>query len=252
MRLVALLALLSICNPLRAAIAFVNCRAAGDDSVTVVNTAATSHTAGNHLYVVAGFREACGSITMTITNTAGDTFDLIPVNGSTDYLDNTNLTCQGQWEAKNIIGNASDVVTLTVSQSVRFPAVSVAQASGLDTASPFDVKQTGIEVSDGVVTSGSFTTTTANQIIYGGAKMYTGGPAPTPDTGYTLPADCFESFTGSLAIEYKIVSAIQTTVTTSLDASGGGSILSIQVATFKEASAGPSYVSNQSVIVVGP
>ncbi len=229
--------------PVQAAIAFVNAQAAGNDSVTSVATAGISHSSGNQLYVTAKFREACGSITMSIANTAMDTFTQI---GS--LLDNTNLTCQGQWYVKNSAGNGSDVVTLTISQSVRFPNVSVVQVSGEDTGTPLDATATGTEIVDGVATTGAFTTSTANQIIICGGNSYGSSSPFVPDTGYTLPSGSVDGFTATIAIEYKIVSAIQTGVTASIDGSSGGTIISIMCATFKEASSTSNPVKHNSGI----
>lgn len=212
MRVLLLAAILFVAPSLHGAIAFVNVQAGGNSGVSSVATAGISHTAGNLLYVHGSFRQACAALTMAVTNTAGDTFTQI---GS--LTDNTTNMCSGQWYAKNIAGNGSDVVTLTVTGgTVTNIGVTVVQFSGLDTASPLDsgATTTGQVSSSFTATTGSFSTATADEVVACGLKTYSLG-TNTAGSGYAIPAGATDGYHGTHSAQYRIFSATQSGVTAS-------------------------------------
>jgi hypothetical protein len=231
-----LVLLLALYAPSQAAIAFVNVQAAGNSGTSSVATAGISHTAGNLLYVHGSFREGCASLSMAVTNTAGDTFTAI---GS--LTDNTTNMCSGQWYAKNIVGNGSDVVTLTVTGgTVVNIAVTVMEFSGLDTASPLDssATATGTTSSTNLVTTGAFSTAQADEVVACGLKGYGGTfTAGTEGAGYTIPAGATDGYHATHSAQYQIFSATQSGVTASF--TGGNVINTIVCAAFKMAGGAP-------------
>jgi hypothetical protein len=105
------------------------------------------------------------------------------------------------WYAKNITGNASNVVTAALSAGTSNRGIIVSQYSGCDTTSPFDVYNTGTG-------SGTSQSTTASTITYadevivaayaeGGTGTFTAG------TNFTLRHD--GDYSG---LEDRIVSSI--------------------------------------------
>lgn len=193
--------------------------ASGGASTTIASAAA-SHTTGN--LIVAGVRSSAGGA-MTCADTAGNTYVSL-----THY----NQAISGDWQfcyAKNITGNASNVVTATMTSSA-YRAIIVHQVSGASTTSPFDAAS---EVGGGAAgagspqtyTSPSFNTANANSIIFFGAnvgalsEVWTagniGGSAATMLTsGVTDPI---------AAVEYRIVSSIQTGITATIQVSAAAS-----------------------------
>jgi hypothetical protein len=242
-----LLVFLALCAPSQAAIAFVNVQAGGNSGVSSVATAGISHTAGNLLYVHGSFRQACASLTMAVTNTAGDTFT--PIGSLTD---NTTNMCSGQWYAKNIAGNGSDVVTLTVTGgAVTNVAVTVMQFSGLDTASPLDAAATatGAVSSNFTATTSAFSTAQANEVVACGLKTYNLGTntAGSEGLGYTIPAGATDAYHGTHSAQYQIFSGIQSSVTASFT-SDTAVINTIVCAAFKDGSAPPPTAPRRRIV----
>ena len=222
--------------PLYGAIAYVNAASHDTGGVggTQVSAPATSHTTGNLLYVTVMMDTYCGGRAVSVSDTASNSYTQIGT-----VLD-SGFTCQAQFYANNITGNASNVVTATWSTpSGMFLAISVLQFSGVDSASPLDASATGTATSATLVTSGTFSTATANQVLVAGGASYDYSRTWTADTGYAIPSGATTEYAFSTA-QYKIVSSTQTNVTASLTVSSSSAALSIMVATFKEASGGGS------------
>lgn len=197
-------------------------------SVTTIATAGISHTAGNALAVGCSFNISGASPTVTVTNTAGDTFTQVD-----KFDDGFTLITTATFYAKNIAGNASDVVTCTLSTARTTPGITVMQFTGLNTSAPLDQHVTGNTDSSATVTSASFTTTSASEVIVAFGTAYTelNPQTWTADTGYTIPSGGASGFGASVG-EYKIVSSIQTAVTASLNWSVPN-FMNIGVMTFK-------------------
>lgn len=187
---------------------------------------ATSLTAGN--LIVVGLRATRGSsIISSISDTAGNTYSQAGA-GTQDAGGGTQLEL---WYAKNVSGNASNIVTVTLAASIQFIAGVTGQYSGIDTSSPLDTSAVGSANPSFSVTSASFTTAQADELIVSFSQVAATGGTWTAGSGYTGRGSDNQKVT---FLQDKIVSAIQTGVTTSASQTSNSPI-SIQVATFKAA-----------------
>ena len=122
-----------------AAITLVNSSSGGTSgSVTTQATAALSTTTGNLLVIAVAWSSTAATIS-GITDTAGNTY-----SKCTGTYSAANSVADEIWYAKNITGNASNVVTVTwtPSNTATFNGVTQLQYSGADTVSPFEVGAT--------------------------------------------------------------------------------------------------------------
>jgi len=225
--------------------AYVNCVAAdsGGTAKTTVNTAATSMTAGNLSFVFIHWRNSCSTTTATITNTAGDTYTQIG-----GYQNNSAAgTCSARFYNSNSAGHASNVYTVTLSASVQNPSISVLQTSGLRTTSVLDASvSSAITTAGTTITSPSFSTTQASELMVAGGSSYNTGGTWTADTGWTKPSSCDGPNKWS-TIQYQVVSSTQSNITTTLTRSITA-YLAIGVATFKAPAAAASSPIRHRVI----
>ena len=170
---------------------------------TSLSAAAFVATAGNTIIV--GFRAMSN---VTVTDTAGNTYYRVVHNYGA-----TNIGDMSMFYAKNITGHASNVVTAS-GDSSGYLEICVAQYSGLDKVSPLDV---GGSINNSVVsnsvTSPSFTTTQANELIICFATIATLAATFTAGSGYTL-----RNATAASVFQEKIVSSIQSSVTATITA----------------------------------
>lgn len=197
-------------------------------------TAATgtfSSTTGNLIFVfgrtASGGAGTCGvSVTASASDTASNTYTVVAYKEPGD-----NVGCGVVLYAKNITGHASNVVTVTWNASATYTAISIQEWSGLSTTSPLDTSAVGNSGSGTTVTSGTFSTATANEVIIAGAVCNSFSAGFTPDTGYTVPSGALVP-SGFVTTEYKIVSSTQSSVTTNFTTTAvtGKDIV---VATFK-------------------
>lgn len=142
------------------AIAFVNATSGTNDAGgTTLAATAASHTTGNVLVVgiVHTGAGAATGVTDTASNAYTDT-GIHAVHGS-DRID--------IWTAKNITGNAANVVTAAFPSST-FRRVMVLQYSGASTTAPFTAGEGGSFQTASAVTTGTtntWTTAAANEAI---------------------------------------------------------------------------------------
>ena len=159
--------------PAHAAIAFVQVNAASGSSTNTESVAFTSNTTAGDLILV-GSDFSSGSIS-SVTDTQGNTFTQV---GSA--LHNPNGHYAVLFYAANIKGGA-DTVTAKISASASFLQVYLTEYSGVATSSPLDV-QAGAVGTGSTVSSGSATTTVADDLIFG--YMDSGGTGST-GSGFT-------------------------------------------------------------------
>lgn len=158
------LALILFAGALFGAPARVNSVTAQDISgstIASLATAATSHTGGNLLFVYYT-AHATGTVpaTATVTDTAGNTYINIGYSG----YDTHNIT--GAFYAKNITGNASNVVTLTPASVADFVTLNVIQYSGLSTTAPLDFfSAKEVLGSFKYFTTSAYATQTASEVV---------------------------------------------------------------------------------------
>mgnify|MGYP001582538628 CR=1 FL=1 len=202
-------------------------------SLTTIAIAATSHTTGNLIVAMVFSNYASSSAVSSIADTAGNTYTFIRkrtiVGGDIEI-----------WYAKNITGNASNVVTATFTGAVSNRGIMVHQYSGCDTTAPLD-QQTDGQATALAQTVTDIATTTADEVLVAGFVEATTHSTYTAGSGFT------KQLAGTSADAYvtydKIVSATGTypggtinTVSSSADntyigitatfkAAGGGTIL---------------------------
>jgi hypothetical protein len=192
-------------TPASTPITHVSTQSAGDATaapVATLSTSATSHTTGNALAVLIRYNGGVGS--PSVTNTASDSWSSCA--GSSFGGD------ASRWfYALSSNGNASDVVTLTPPSGAAYVSLIVFEFANVASASALDVCQ-GNSGTGTSITSASFTTTTANQVLLHGAVWDNDGRSLTPGSGYTGQTDP----TGISGAEYKIVTGVQTSVTAAM------------------------------------
>jgi hypothetical protein len=185
------------------------------NSAVVVAYPATQ-TAGDLNVVAVGWGDTTSSVS-SVTDSRGNVY--------TRALGPTTTTglSQSIYYAKNIAAG-SNTVTVTFNQAAAYPDVRILEYSGLDTSAPLDV--TAAAVGSGTsANSGSATTTSANELIFGAGSTtgvtYTGG-----GSGFT--ARIINNF-GNLA-EDKTVASTGSNSATAPNSSGNWVM---QMATFK-------------------
>lgn len=160
-------------------------------------------TTGNLLVVFVKHEGA--STSLSISDTAGNTYTPLT------YRSHSNGDLHGQiFYAKNITGNASNVIRVTCSASRSYIRIYAHQYSGADTSSPFDQENWGQGSGTSLSTS-NITTTFANEVLVAGAGEYNIGNY-TAGTNYTERLD-LNGLTGGAAVgatEDRIVSATGT------------------------------------------
>jgi hypothetical protein len=221
------------------AIALVNSSSAIDSSggfAATLAAPAINASAGN---LIAVYTHCEQNTVGSITDTAGNTY-----TGLTAGTRGAGFP-RGQWfYAKNIAGNAANVVTLHIAGGggvSQFTGIAVLQFSGLDTAAPLDVDIAGGGFITSPVTSSAFTTSTANEVILMGVDWNINAGTLTAGTGYTIQESQL-SASPSIAAQYKIVASVQVAVTASLSWTGGFATVDHGVASFKAAAAGATAV----------
>jgi hypothetical protein len=197
---------------------------------TTVIMPAMSNTTGN-LIVVCACAIATGNPIIGVTDTAGNTY--VPLTAITQTT-----TGLQYFYAKNITGNAANVVTVTWTITAGFRAAYAWEISGADIVNPLDQQIGGTGTTGTSATSSAFTTTSANEIILAAVStnvvnetFSAGGVYVLDSAGY--PAGATLMFNGA---EHLITSTIQTGVTASMTWTSAVTGWTIAVATFKAAS----------------
>jgi hypothetical protein len=188
-------------------LAFVN-RAEGTFSSSArgsVAIAATSHTAGN-LLVVNVSRHAATSV--TVSDTAGNTYSStgVDVTNGSNHIE--------QWYAWNILGHASNVVTVTLSSgTAAYFNASVVQFSGAETASDPFVDADSASGSSSAPSTGVLSISGSTVLV---ALIQADGSSINGGSGFTRTVWNGGSGDGIyFADEYKIVSSSQVADATS-------------------------------------
>jgi hypothetical protein len=196
-------------------------------SAGTVAAPAQSNTTGNLLVVFINFTDVSNVINVTgIADTAGNTY-----TPGTRFNSGSNNGTSQMWYAKNIVGNASNVVTATLSASTTFRSPLVSEYSGLDTSTPLDVEiAPRAQASSTTLTSSTFTTVPNDMVV----MMVASSPPFTPGSGYamrgfnTTPAG---NYAGS---EDQHFATAQTGVTAIFTAVSGAQTANIHGMAFKD------------------
>jgi RHS repeat-associated protein len=219
----------------QAQISFVQVAEATPQSSVSV-TYAQSQTAGDLNIVVVGWNDTTATV-QSVTDTQGNTYTL-----AVGPLKGTALT-QSIYYAKNIRGGTNSV-TATFSQAAVFPDIRIVEYKGLSTTTPFDkaAQNSGTSGNNASVSSGSATTTSANELIFGSA--ITNGAFTTAGTGFTK--EVIDS-DGNIVEDETVSSTGSYAATATLGAYGNQNWI-MQMATFIASSGG----SAPTVISISP
>lgn len=153
-------------------------------------------------------------------------------------------------EAMFYIANSPAVTSVTANfatAAVTNTSIVVEEFSGIAASSPLDVASTCATNSSSVttLTSSAITTTNANDLLVYGIHLGAGqsGAAWTAGSGYTLPSNNDATGNSSTntrsALQYQIVTSIQTGITTSMTWTTAGNAAGI-LASFKMSAATPT------------
>lgn len=214
------------------AIALVNTTSGtADGSANSLAATAANHTAGNLIVVGCVWS---GNVNATVpTDTALNTYVSTGQKGDNGTSDHVEV-----FYAKNIAGNAANVVTGHWASAVTFRRVMVLQYSGCDTTAPFATGEGGTALATAAssVTSSSWATATADEVLTAFCGT-SGGVAP----GFVLAGASYTKELSGIGTdsyaEDRIVSATGT-YTASFSASSGTQTWWIAAASFKIASGG--------------
>lgn len=235
MKLLVVIVILACCN-LNAAITFVNGTAAADDSgTTTVVTSAISHTSGNLLVVTAGVTGTdCLSVTLSISNTAGDTWTKVLSSHYEGFTGGFSF-CMNTWYVASTAGNVSDVITFGVGIGSTPRYVSVLQFSGVAVL-PFGTNTAGDKsIGTGTLTSSSFSTSVANELVIFGAisPTTTGSWALGAIGGTTASSGATGSSASGINLqEYRVVPSAGS-ITAAASSTDGSANIAGLVVTFK-------------------
>ena len=155
----------------------------GTAATTVAVTFPGNVTAGNLIALFVAFNNVANIID-SVTDSLGNTYTLV------DTALNFASDSHASYYAKNITGGAC-TVTVTFTASVGYRSLTVHEVSGLDTTAPLDQHAINTQVAPDIgtdaVTSGSVTTTTNGQYIFGACHVNNTGAGLTvdPGTGFT-------------------------------------------------------------------
>jgi len=194
-----------------------------------VSLGAVNHPAGSGIFCIASWDGFTGSV--TFTNTASDTWNALDT-----WNDGGSFQRFSTAYVKSSSGNASDVVTATLSLTATQVAASCLSFTGQDATTPLDQHTTGVCSSCTTVTSSAFTTTAAKEIIIAGLGMYNSGRTPTAGniggSAAAIPSGGTSTFK-FISIEYLIVTSTQTGATADMSISSSSLAVGLGVATFK-------------------
>lgn len=253
--------LLLLTLPARATLSVVQCvnneNTAGIDSCVATATSGTCNnalaatTTGN-LLVVATREGRDNTSTVVISDSASGSWTQFPVSGYQSSSSSSRFT---MFYKANSVSVTSVDATWTNGASTRI-SITMCEIAGAATSSPLDSDvgstNTGSVTS---ITSGSLTTTNANDILIFAGASSANQTSWTNGSNYTIqgcaPGACnISTATGSanrIGIQFRIVSATQSGVTTSISDTGAGNMASVFGA-FKAAGAGAAATPGKSVI----
>jgi len=195
--------------PLSVVHAAQNFSGSGSTSVTVpIGT-----TAGN-LLVIFCMNGANSSATVSITDSAGQTW----TQTASSYASSASSNRSAMFYKANSAAVTS--VTATWTASANNIGAIVYEINGADPSSPADGSVNSSLSGTGItsLTSGGLNTTNANDILIYGVRTQSDQTSWTAGSGYTIPTNSSNTRQG---MQYQIVSATQSGVTTSMSWSAG-------------------------------
>ncbi len=168
-------------------IAFVNGVTGYGDEISSLSTDAGNHTSENLNCVIVGYGHSSDLAHVnSIFDTAENTYTF--VKRKSRFVDSVNQYIMVElWYAKNISGDAANIITVNFSADVRYPSAHVLQYSGCDQSSPLDVSSDGEGYSYSQVTTPVNTGFTNEVIVAGYYEMWNG--TFTSGLGFTIRAN---------------------------------------------------------------
>jgi hypothetical protein len=140
-----------------------------------------------------------------VTDTAGNTYHRlgqIQITG----------VCLLAFLAKDIVANASNVLTMTWGASPIFSYLNALEFSGIDLTAPRDASQVWLAGTN-TLTMPAYSTFYADEVITMGCQVSATGSTWTAGSGFTIPSGATPT-DNVLTGQYQIVSSLQTNVTT--------------------------------------
>lgn len=148
----------------------------------------SNSTAGNFLALA--FSYGTGASNYFAWNVSGDGNTWVTLTSTTEFWDTTNHQGVAMFYAKNIAGGAVNLhVGAVVAGDIAFWRVSVAEYSGVDTTNPIDgstgVFNSAANTTANGVTSGLFSTSSNNSMLYSMVVDTAGVATMSYGTGFT-------------------------------------------------------------------
>ena len=173
-------------------------------TATVPVTFPGAQTAGDLNIVVVGWNDTTAAV-QSVKDTAGNTYNLAigPTSGT--------ALQQSIYYAANIVGG-SNTVTVTFTQAAAYPDIRILEYHGVTT---LDAKA-GASGNSTAANSGSATTTSANELIFGANTVYTGNAAA--GSGFT--SRIITSPDGDIAEDKLVTTAGSNSATATLSSTG--------------------------------
>lgn len=225
-KLILFLAFLFAALPAEAALSVVQSAQNGGTSLSTLTV--TISTSANNLLVIWCRQETNNTNTMTVSDTASQTWTLITL------MNNTGQGNRGGMFYKENSAAVTSVTCSWGSSGMQIGAV-VYEISGAASSGSLDVFVTaGNTANTTTLTSGSLTTISANEILLCAGSSRADQTTYTAGTSYTIPTN---GFAPRVAIEYQVVSSIQTAVTASMTWSPTSAASYSVFASFKAAAA---------------
>jgi len=194
---------------LAASVAFVQSNSATPQSpqATVTVTYAAAQTLGNLNVVVVGWNDSISTLS-SVTDSLGNAYVL-----AAGPLVQTGTASQAIYYAKNISAAAASAnsVTVTFSVAAAFPDIRIAEYGGLDTVNPLDVSAGAQGTTTSTSSSGSVTTSSANDLLVGANLVQsttTGAGAGYTSRGITGDGDILEDRIVTVTGSYNATAAL--------------------------------------------
>ncbi len=173
-------------------------------AVTVTFNAA--QTLGNLNVVVVGWNDSTTTVS-SVADTKGNTYAV-----AAPPVVQSGVATQAIYYAKNIASAAAgaNTVTVTFNVAARFPDIRIAEYSGIDTVNPLDVS-VGAQGSTATSSSGSVTTTNANDLLIGANLVQstsTAAGAGYTNRGITPDGDILEDRVVTATGSYSATAAL--------------------------------------------
>ncbi len=191
-----------------APIAFVQTNSATPQTpqATVTVTFNSAQTLGNLNVVIVGWNDSTTTVS-SVADTKGNAYAVAAA-----AIVQSGTASQAIYYAKNIATAAggANTVTVTFSVAARFPDIRIAEYSGIDTVNPLDVSA-GAQGSTATSSSGSVTTTNANDLLIGANLVQstsTAAGAGYTNRGITPDGDLLEDRVVTATASYSATAAL--------------------------------------------